>query len=225
MPMRELLRDLARWGKLVILGWQQYAGAGVTALVWTLAEKVRGKPLSWRVLEYAAVSFLMFAVFNVWRNEATKHRSTIQDLDKLKKDIDGGTHRTITCEEWQSLADRFHQLSTYTEADWFRDGDGVESWTIRNCDPDRQCEFLCQLAGAMLLRSPNVSANLSDTTRTERDNGYSWLYFLKDNKVPMKHLYGTATQSGQERVFLMGTIARLSHQSYLMCIKCAAVEV
>lgn len=150
----------------------------------------------------------------------------LQGLNELKKEFDGGTHTAITRQEWQGLADQFHQLSTHTQADWFRDGDGVESWTIRNFDQDRQCEFLCELAGAMLLRSAKVSANLSDTTWTEPDNSYRWLYFLKNNKVPMKYLDGTTTQSGgKERMFLMGTIEGLSHQSYLMCIKCAAVEV
>jgi hypothetical protein len=79
--MRKWLADLRHWGLLVISSWQQYAESGAVALAWTLLEKARGKPFSWHVLEIAAIAFLGFAFFNVWRDEARSHGETAKKLD------------------------------------------------------------------------------------------------------------------------------------------------
>jgi len=78
--MREFFRDVIEWLRLVISGWRQYAEAGGTALIWALIERIRRKPVSWHVLELAGVAFLIFAFFNVWRDETKRHRETIQKL-------------------------------------------------------------------------------------------------------------------------------------------------
>ena len=79
--MRNWLKDLRQWVWLVISDWRQYAESGLVALVWSLSERFKGKPLSWHVLEVAGIAFLGFAFFNVWRDEANGHRETIKKLE------------------------------------------------------------------------------------------------------------------------------------------------
>lgn len=85
--MRAFLHDFGRWLWLVISGWRQYAEAGSTALVWVLIEKARERPLSWHVLELPAGVFLLFAFFNVWRDEMKKHGETRSRELELKEDL------------------------------------------------------------------------------------------------------------------------------------------
>jgi hypothetical protein len=73
--MRDWLRDFRTWSWRVMSGWQQYAGAGGTGLAWVLIEKARKQPLSWSILGYTALVFLVLACFNEWRKE--HHRSIV----------------------------------------------------------------------------------------------------------------------------------------------------
>jgi hypothetical protein len=83
--MHKWLSDLRRWAWLVISGWLQYAGAGITGLVWVVVEKIRERPLSWKILGYTAIIFLLFAFFNAWRTESTSHTKTKHSLETLQR--------------------------------------------------------------------------------------------------------------------------------------------
>ena len=67
--MEGLRRDVGLFIYLVLMGWEQYAEAGMTGLVIYLGEKICKKPVSWKILKWAAISFLFFAFFNVWRDQ------------------------------------------------------------------------------------------------------------------------------------------------------------
>lgn len=89
--------DIALFVRLVLTGWEQYAEAGVTGLLIYIIEKILRQPLSWKILKWVAVSFLIFAFFNIWRDQyrasekASAETAAVQkQLDALSKPIISG---------------------------------------------------------------------------------------------------------------------------------------
>ncbi len=127
--------------------------------------------------------------------------------------------------EWQALASRFEKLPADVRADWNRGSDGIESWSIR-AHGHEECESLCKLAGAMLLRSPRVSAELDETLRSEEAEVARWLYFLKKAKGLSDYQYGLEQiAENEQKPIYFGSIHGLASLSYRMCIECSAKEI
>jgi hypothetical protein len=89
-----------------------------------------------------------------------------------------GAAATIGAKEWLDLGSKFKELavgSAGLRADWTShiNPKGVtilDDWRIAGGTTRQDCEALCKLAGAMLMRSPCVAAKLSDTVRKQTDN-------------------------------------------------------
>jgi hypothetical protein len=210
----------------VISGWLQYAEAGATALVWVIVEKIKEHPLSWRILAYAAIAFLLFAFFNIWRSEAKSHRDTRGTLDRLERaaQVSG-----VKAADWKELSVRFKQLSgNRSRADWTRTScEGVEvdaQWRLVGGADG--CEQLCTLAGAMLLKSPNIRADLPDDIKSQPNDVWRWLYFIKDKRWLIKRvMHGEGVDDATHHITLMESIEMLAHNSARACVECEAREI
>lgn len=89
-----------------------------------------------------------------------------------------------------------------------------------------QCEALCRLAGAMLLKSPKVLASLSEKVRTRSDDVFRWLYFISERKNIFTRELTSDVRVGMERKQGSGkTIPSLSTHSANACLECAAKEI
>lgn len=133
---------------------------------------------------------------------------------------------------WKELATRFSRLDVNLEAEWMSesldmDGKPVgDTWRIRGPYQDEQCEALCQLAGAMLMKSPKLRARLSDKVISRTNDAWRWLYFLAEHPgVARDSGYGDVTVRGFKKEMLHRTIKELAAQSHNACIRCAAREV
>jgi len=87
-------------------------------------------------------------------------------------------------DDWRDLASKFSKFpSTYVRADWYSetmDWEGKpvgEHWDIRD-EWNRQfaddCEVLCKLAGAMLLKSPKIAPTLSQKVSNHSGASKPW---------------------------------------------------
>jgi hypothetical protein len=127
--------------------------------------------------------------------------------------------------EWQQLSNRFNALPTNIRADW-QTLQKEELWSISGIQGRADCESVCKLAGAMLLKSPRVLVGLSDKVKTEQDNLRRWLHFLKEAKGISDFQYGFEQHDdGTQTPLYFGRINDLSAVSARVCIECATVEL
>ena len=166
-----------------------------------------------------ALSLLVMAAFLVWRDAYRK----LADLERTSP---------VTNADWQDLAGKFSRFPpTYVFAIWRSETlDFPEQWEITdewNKQFSNDCESLCQLAGAMLLKSPNVASRLSTKVASRTNDAWRWLYFLAEKQGVLKITgVGTAAgRSGVNRGHETGTISELTAVSARACIDCASKEV
>src|ERR1035437_3157975 len=81
--------------------------------------------------------------------------------------------------DWENLSQQFSVSCRFLRADsqWSSDT-RAEVWRIAGGER-KMCEAFLQKAGAMLLKSPRVRAQLSREIVSEPDNMIRWLLFLK----------------------------------------------
>lgn len=137
----------------------------------------------------------------------------------------------IGAREWQDLADRFRAIGSDTRADWHLETNeqGVtvsDNWGLRGTTTE-DCAALCTLAGAMLLRSPKIAPQLSDTVRTQSDHVWRWLYFLKEQRsvVMSNVLHGDGTNFGVKYLIFGQSIDQVAAVSARICTECSAEEL
>lgn len=131
-------------------------------------------------------------------------------------------HRAIGAADWSSLGTRFQQIPSTVRADWIGQVGGnagpvKDTWRVRGGIGERDCEALCRLAGAMLLRSPHISLRLSEIARSQTDHAWRWLYFMKEN-------HGAAKDNGRTDTTFRQSIDNLGAVSARVCIECSAEE-
>ena len=133
-------------------------------------------------------------------------------------------------EHWKKLAADFevlgHDKNNYTVAHWNSEAvDTGEQWVI-GYDDHRKCEALCSLAGALLLKSPKISATLSEKVKTRSNDSWKWLYYLKENHRGFNlTTRGISSARGFNVETEGGTIEHLPAVSASVCIECAAREL
>jgi len=155
---------------------------------------------------------------------------------KSKADTKSKEAQQITSGEWKDLASRFQKFpAAYVRAEWYSEhlderGNRVgERWMIRDDWKNQyasQCEALCRLAGAMLLKSPKVSKTLSEKVRSRSDDVWRWLYFLAERDGVIQKIMTGETKVGRERLETwMKMITQLTLHSGSACLDCAAKEI
>jgi len=142
----------------------------------------------------------------------------------------------VTATDWKDLSSKFDKIpAQYARAEWYSeslDNDGKlagERWMVRGEFGERYgsyCESLCQLAGAMLLKSPHVSSGLSQKVKSRSNEVWRWLYFLREKPGTAKT---SATGQSIVRGFSVETrkevIDSLPLECSKACLECAAREL
>ena len=128
--------------------------------------------------------------------------------------------RYLAPSDWQSLASRFERIGRGIRADWTRMSDGIESWAVCGGVQCAECEALCKLGGAMLMRSIKVFPSVPPDVLAEPDAVFRWLCFLKAKKLLRDMQYGL----DGDKPFYFGTIYELGPVSYRTCLECSAIE-
>ncbi len=166
-----------------------------------------------------------------YRLEKIAHiRRDVQEIEKqltsLREPTSSPTSTPSAASDWQALASRFEKLPNGIRADWNRMSNGVETWSIGGT-ARVECESLCQLAGAMLLRSARVAANLSEVVRGVSNPAHRWLYFLKETQSGLtdyQYAFEVA-DDGTKKPLYFGSINDVGRLSHTSCIRCSAEEV
>lgn len=156
------------------------------------------------------------------------YRETVLAHDSETADLVRQRETEAGARDWKDLSDRFKGVKTGVRADWVRNTDGSERWSIV-CDTTKECEVLCRFAGSMLARSPKLREALPAEIVSDADPLVRWFRFLQTtNAGRIGHReYGVlGNADGEERgVVLMGSIDNLVMASSIACIECAAREV
>jgi hypothetical protein len=151
-----------------------------------------------------------------------------EQIERLKRDITeigrqlSHINSTVTAFDWKALKKDFQELPGRIRANWQRQSDHTEFWTLLH----PACRELCTLAGTMLVKSPKVSAALPQKISAELDPMYRWLSLLKE-KQPIKidHAYETGPNGGHQGIILSGSIEDVKESSSVVCTGCAAIEL
>ena len=137
---------------------------------------------------------------------------------------------TVSAKDWKELSSQFKQSTPKVRADWYQTRNAEtqaimgESWSIRGSSAE--CEALCKNAGAMLLRSPRVFAQLSESVRSQSDHVWRWLYFLKESKRTTDSAMGHgSTKDGPNTISEFESIEGLASVSATACLECSADEI
>jgi hypothetical protein len=149
-----------------------------------------------------------------------------RDIEQIERRLEGLGEATPVdwsfATEWRNLSAKFQELPGRIKAEWDHRSYRPDEWRIAHPG----CAALCRLAGAMLVKSPKISAALSQELRSESDSMFRWLTFLKEkNQVTgILEAYETATDGGQ-KLILSGYLENVGGISSSMCIDCAAREL
>ncbi len=207
------VRSVARhWGSLVTGGFV----IGLIGIWQGTGHAVR-PGVYWAV----ALLALFAAFFAAWSEEhKAKERVAAEHLAAAKV-----TAAAVTSSDWRELADRFSKLSRHVHVGWTQWGgdSGRQFWSLGGSTPEEthQCRALCELAGAMLVRSPNVCREFRDLH--EPDAADRWLCFLKYTGALQSNGYGVETlDDGTRRPIFLGMISNLAGVSATACLTCSA---
>jgi hypothetical protein len=138
---------------------------------------------------------------------------------------------SVSSADWKDLADRFERIPSPIRAEWQSGGrhfNGTpvgEAWFTAGGQGREECDALCDLGGALLLRS-SIAASVPEKALQATENVDRWLFFLKH--LGMMEFNPSGTQSypdGSTEVVLTGTIKGLGVSSKNACIWCAAREL
>jgi hypothetical protein len=217
-PTIQNMRRLLEFTIAVVRHWGALVTGGV--LIGALGTwQSTGHTVKPWVYWLVAIVALFVAFFRAWKDKA-------EQLDGAS----ANKTKPIGSSEWRDLADRFAKTSIHVRADWqqFGGDSGIESWSIggSTIDETYECKVLCSLAGAMLIKSVNVSKALSDRVRSQRDEADRWLGFLKEYDALSDISYCIETlNDGSERPIFLGSIRSIAKVSARACIECSAREI
>jgi hypothetical protein len=160
---------------------------------------------------------LFVAFFRAWKDENREKESALALADSRSK--------VAWHSEWQQLSNRFSALPKHIRADW-QTLQKEELWSVSGLQGRADCESICKLAGAMLLKSPHMAVGLSDKVKAEKNNLRRWLHFLKEVKGISDFQRGSEQHDdGTQSPLYFGRINDLSEVSARVCIECATVEL
>jgi hypothetical protein len=136
----------------------------------------------------------------------------------------------VTSADWREMATSFETVSKSVVHAGYQAGgfSGTELWSLGGVPAQaKQCGALCKIAGAMLLRSPNVAKRVSAETLAVEDEADRWLKFLKENHSAMSRMdYAIETDDlGNRKPIFMGTILDVPGASRVACLDSAALEL
>ena len=142
-------------------------------------------------------------------------------VDQSANRVDQG----IKSADWERLAEKFSDPCRFLRADsqWTSDT-RADVWRIAGGD-NGMCVALLEMAGAMLLKSPKVRAQLSEAVASETDNMSRWLLFLKENGCFQPSFFGFEDlEDGKKITHVMSSTRDLPGDSARFCIRFAALE-
>lgn len=143
--------------------------------------------------------------------------------------VDQSTNQTndyVKSSDWERIAEKLSGACRFIRADsQWTSTVGKEVWRIAGGDGGL-CTVLLQQAGAMLLKSPKVRAQLGDQVLSERDDLARWLLFLKDRGFhEVSFPAYEEGENGTRISHLLGGIRDLPNNSVVACMQCAAWEI
>lgn len=160
---------------------------------------------------------IALAVWFVWEDGPRQHFVMLKPAD-----------------EWNELAGKFERIRQTVRAEWYSESLDWEAkpvgeqWMIRDdfdADAAKTCEALCHLAGAMLMKSPQISQRLSEKVRSRSNDAWRWLYFLTEKPGTAKtYAKGNGVVHGFRYEGEGRVIERLASESARRCIENAAAE-
>jgi hypothetical protein len=185
-----------------------------------------------------ALGAILCGIIGVWflvsahrhgdRNSQQEKRSLQEAQVAAEKALIAATSADRTKgSDWTALADRFKQLPFGITAYWSRYGrPATETWRVNSGLAGKECESLCRLAGAMLLRSPKANGSLDARIRLQPDSLYRWLYFLRQSTHLNNYMAATEVlDDGRKSTTQTACINDLAQVSMRACIDCAAQEM
>lgn len=167
-----------------------------------------------------ALCALLIAVFATWNDErqakakAQVERDAALDAQSVRRDWAG---------DWKQLERNFGEMQVHrVRADSIGSQCGDE-WSIAgnsNLTCDRM-RALCQHAGNLLLRSPNVCRTVPPDVFSP-DTGDTWLSYLKRTKPTSFRTTGYGKDG--DTPISIGSITELASVSANVCVECAGKE-
>ena len=142
--------------------------------------------------------------------------------------IDQSTNQvteTIRNSDWERLAEQISTSCRFLRADsQWTSSTQVEAWRLAGGE-SKICEAFLQKAGAMLLKSAQVRAQLLKVVVSEADNMSRWLLYLKEKGChEVRFIANEDLENGTKITHLVGGIRDLIRDSVRVCIECAALE-
>lgn len=133
----------------------------------------------------------------------------------------------ISRQDWLDLSSRFKITQQYEPyAQWEKSPWKDDSWKLCGTD-SRTCESLCQLAGAMLLKSPTVSKHLSEAVLSRTSPIDRWLDFVSEKtgfqKVDHDPVF-VRTSDDELHCLQTGSMDFVFTRSAQACVQCSAEE-
>lgn len=178
--------------------------------------------LPWGFWVTGFLLIILIAVVDHAHGQVSERDACIRATNKRNESL----RERVDSAQWMNLADRFKAIDSSVRADWSHSAHtGEQDWRIAGALHREECASLCRLAGAMLLRSPNVVATLDDAVRGQHDDLHRWLYYLKSIDKLKNYNHGVEKfKNGEEYLLEFASIAPLGSDSSLVCMECAAHE-
>ena len=166
-----------------------------------------------------AVVLGMVGSFQLWKEQHDRAVSAENELAKERE------RPPVTAKDWQALADEMEKRCNFFRVDRHWGRGRVETWEMKGGVQSQICEALIQRAGQMLVRSPNVHAQLNDAVRSEGDPFKRWMKFM-DQRGALQISDGFFTEEiGGEKFNIFSSSTRnLCFDLVRLCQECAAKE-
>lgn len=132
--------------------------------------------------------------------------------------------------DWERLACDFQMLVFPVRADWFMafDGNVLRITGRRFAGGEASaCEALCRRAGAMLLKSPVVSGQLSTNVRSEGDDAWRWVSYITEGNPAVIETAAWVKGADRDGVvvnIMPQSLEDVASASVWSCNACAAKE-
>lgn len=137
--------------------------------------------------------------------------------------------KPVSSAQWRELGAAFKELQTYgVDASWQKSDSLGELWRLRGGPNDcKEIEVLCRQGGTMLMKSPNVKAQLSAAVVGHSDPVWRWFQYLKEVSGGLNELHhGTATNDGVPvETIYFGSLDDVRAKSVRACIDCSTTEM
>jgi hypothetical protein len=160
------------------------------------------------------LSLLLFwaalEIYGLWNKRPSESTGATPDTDN------------VSATDWKNLAKDFQALPGRIRGGWEHQKDCPDAWEV----PHPECAALCALAGAMLIKSPKILADLSQELRSETNAMFRWLGYLRQ-KVPVTNILQVyeSRPDEEQKLVLHGSLENVAGISYRACMECAAAEI